>query len=262
MSSFSTTSASIPPVVFSAVDEARALRGVLREFDLLGATSDQLITATTDAVRVGDVPVQVPRYVFLGGQPGSATLKLAIYAGWSPADGPAAFALLETTRHLLRRPEHGQGYVLSLYPFVHASALERRDGPPRRDLKRVRWDTAAGTEIEQLAADFLAWELDGWISIQRRTGSDFIRATAFGLPVDPDYFPVEEGRFRIVWSAGQGEPPPGPLDLGAALAHRPFGLELELPAHWPDGIFAGAVSTTVRAFLVRYRAARAYGLHL
>lgn len=259
MSFTATVSKSIPPVLFTRADKARFLREVIDEFEDLGQSTDHLVRSPTDAVRVGEQVVELPRYVFLGTQAGSSALKLAIYAGWQASDVGPSFALLETARHLLRRPEEGLGYVLSLYPLVHASGIDADS--PSVDLSALRWNAAAGTEVERLASDFSAWQLDGWINIRRHAGADFIVATAVGLPVDPAYFPVEQGRYHIIWRAAS-ESRPGPLDLGAQLQHRAFGLELEIPAHWPDGLFAGAVSTTIRAFLTRYRAARAYALHL
>ena len=117
-------------------------------------------------------------------------------------------------------------------------------------------------EIGVLAKEFRLHHFHGWVSLHSTPAHERIQARIRGLPVDADFFPIEQGRFRIDWQTDAAATTEGPFALNSDLPFGSFQLRLDVPAAWPDGLHTQAVAQTVRAFLERYRKAIAYGIHL
>ncbi len=263
MKALPSTSHDIPQLIFTSADAERLLDEVLEEFEALANASENIVVSPADVIRVGDRDYDFHRYVFLGARADGPAIRLAIYAGWEGGDLRPTYATLALWRQLALRPGNASGYNLFLYPIVNPAAFDRKaDSPARhRDLARERWSKPESPEIQHLARDVPVRGFDGWISVSTQSGADHIEAAVHGLPVDPAYLPTEYGRFHIRWLA-LTQAPAGPADLAEELPVRPVGLQLKIPGHWPDALYSAAVSTTIRAFLERYREVRSYAAHL
>ncbi|MFA5057258.1 MAG: hypothetical protein WC485_04030 [Opitutaceae bacterium] len=267
MSALSTRAAAVrdllPPMILRSGDAELELARLLHALHELAQHAENLFASPTEAVTVGDRVYHLPRFVFFGPNQGSGPIRLALYAGWNGTDVQGPLALFSLIERLVLHPAAASGYQLVFYPLINPTGLQDQTAATRGGvrLEDEDWATSEAPEIGVLAKEFRQHQFHGWISLHATATHDRIQARIRGLPVNADFFPVEQGRFRVDWQtdAAANE---GPAALNGDLPFGSFQLRLDVPGAWPDGLYTQAVVQTVRAFLDRYRRAAAYGINL
>ena len=256
MSSLPSPLIELPPLLLNKDDAARFTRSLIREFERLAEGRSEMVIAPLPSINIGDASYKLPRFAYLGANPEVTPIRLAIYGGWHGDDYRPTYALYRLLRQLLLHPGLGFGYQLIVYPFINPTGFlnHTRENALGQDIKDDSWLFPQSPELQALGREFRSHGFDGWLSIQTVNDLDKIQARTIGLPANADYFPVEQGRYSIDWRNAEANH--GPVEFTKDLPAKPFGLELDLPAHWPDDIISGRVLATSLGFLDRYRAAR------
>ena len=268
MSTLSTRAAAIrdalPPIIFGPGEAEKELQRLLHSFHDLAEHSDSLFASPTEAFNVGDRVYHLPRFVFFGPNQSSGPIRLALYAGWNGDDARGTLALLSLIERLVLHPALATGYQLVVYPLVNPTGFQDHTALTRGGvrLEDENWAASEAPEIGILAKEFRLHNYHGWVSLHATAAHDRIQARVRALPVNADFFPVEQGRFRIDWQTDTAPGTEGPFALNGDLPFGSFQLRLDVPAAWPDGLHTVAVTQTVTAFLGRYRTAISYGIHL
>ncbi|HWA26150.1 MAG TPA: hypothetical protein VG734_10845 [Lacunisphaera sp.] len=210
-------------------------------------------------------PHYLPRFVYFGPHTSEESPRLAFLAGLDSRDLRSTLALLNLVEQLAVTPDIGQSLHLAFYPLV--DVLGHLQQAPSRDLTAQRWTAPAAPEIDLLAKDSRLRTYHAFIRVETGAPDDAItlrlRVTGGAAPSIPLFSSDDTEPFAARWEIEAGPAPTaGPLSLGDDLPFRPLDLTVRVPGDWSPGLYAEAVASILKRFIVRYRGFLAYGQHL
>ena len=221
----------------------------------------------------------LPRFVYFGPQTHDASLRLAFLTGFDRTDLRAGFALADFVEGLSQDPFLGQGLNLSFFPLVDVLGFHRVTAD--RKLAESGWVHARAPEIELLEKDARIRGYHGFVRIETSTTENdvavrLINRSDVGPAAAPsdalapltggeDYVTADDfAPHTVRWETlKSGERVgDGPLTTIDNLPVRPFELRIRLPKSWSDATHRGAITSILKRFVLRQRAAQAFAQNL
>jgi len=253
----------LPPRLGDDADVGTAFRLLLATLRESTAGSERLYATAGEGFFSDGGLFSLPRLVYFGARGSPGALRLAFFAGWNGRELRGSLALLAFVHHLMIHPEVADGCNLLFHPLVNVTGFLDGTAHTRlgHDLEHAAWTgTSAPPELRSIAADFPRHAAHGWIEILIEPVADRIQARVRGLPVHPDYLPIDLPQAGIDWSPAQrGEPVDTPSGGLAALSRGAFGLSFGIPGGWPPSRYIPQLVRVLGATIDRYRRAAAFG---
>jgi hypothetical protein len=243
------------------------LRRRLSRLYALAEGSDYVFGSPLGPARGACRSLHVPRFVYFGPLTSEASPRLAVIAGLGRHDLPASRALTAFVEGLARQPDLGHALNLTFCPVVNVLGL--LGGAEERDLSGEAWARPQAPEIELLAQDARLRAYQGYIQIVttaddepaawlRSVRTPFVASSGIEVFSSSDFDPWTV-RFESLPSHATLR---GPLSLADDLPFAPFGVEIALPADWPQARLDATLADLLRRLITRYRGFLAYGQNL
>lgn len=235
-------------------------------YDLV-QNSDHVFGSPLGPLRLGESECYLPRFVYFGPSTSEESIRLAVFAGFSPRDHLAAQAVIGFVDNLARGSDIGQSLNISFFPVVNVAAL--CDGETDRDLGGEHWARSRQPELVLLNQDARRCGRQGFVRVTTTVGdvpSARVR-TVRSTSAHTSAIEVFSSADLHPWVAtfetlAAEEIESGPLSLADDLPFAPFEVELALPAKWSQRRADAAIALVLRRVIVRYRAFLAYGQNL
>jgi hypothetical protein len=200
---------------------------------------------------------KIPRYIFVGDQPGESEIRLGIFAGLRGEDTVGAKAIVEFIDDLVADPSLGSAFRIYAYPAVNP--LSDRTGAPGKQAdhpvvnengRKVKFPEAFLIEREIFVVQF-----HGLVVIHSTDDAKGLQAAVYGAD-------LREALVSPILSSLQSLFPTNELPAldasfsltaDAVLKQRPFELALRIPrSGWP-GLYSIGLRIALHTAVEQYR---------
>jgi hypothetical protein len=200
---------------------------------------------------------EIPRYIFVGDQPGESEIRLGIFAGLRGVDTAGAKAIAEFIDDLVTIPSLGSAYRIYAYPT--ANPLSHPAGAPRKQTDRpVAHETGRKVrlpETELIEREIFVVQFHGVVIIHTTDEPEGLQAAVYGANlhetlVSPilsslqPLFPTTE--LPVLDSSFS-------LTADAVLKQRPFELALGVPRSGWRGLYSMGLRIALHTAVEQYR---------
>jgi hypothetical protein len=203
---------------------------------------------------------QIPRYIFVGDQPGESEIRLGIFAGLRGEDPVGAKAIVEFMDDLVSIPSLGSAFRIYAYPTANSLTSATEAAPKQTDdsLLSETSRKAKVPEASLIEREIFVVQFHGLIVIHTTDDPECLqalRAAVYGANlhealVSPilsalrPLFPVNE--VPVLDSSYS-------LTANAVLKQRPFELALQIPRSGWQGLYSMALRIALHTAIEQYR---------
>lgn len=242
---------------------APAVRKLLTCFHEVAAASEHLFASPGETFVSAEGAYHHPRFIFFGARGAPGAVRVVLFAGWSAHDLAGTLALFNVLQRLIGNPAAVAGYNLLFYPLVDVTGFlsGTAESALGDDLRQISWTAGLPPpEIRSISADLERFAPHGWITLGSSESSRRIHVRARGVPVHPDFLPVDLPQLNADWQPARATPRRGGPEEGlATLTKTAFGLAIDSdPAEALVNRVAGTTDL-IFATLARYRTAISFG---
>jgi hypothetical protein len=236
----------------SGLQTARRLLGHL---DQLSKPRVRLYSSPIPASPQHGLP-QIPRYIFLGDQPGESEIRLGIFAGFRGEDNAGAKAIVEFIDDLVAMPSLGSAFRIYAYPT--ANPLSYTTGAPRKETDRS-FANETGRKVKfpeaLIEREIFVVQFHGLVVIHTTDEPEGLQAAVYGANlrealVSPilsslrPLFPTTE--FPVLDSSSF-------FTADATSKQRPFELALRIPRSGWHGLYSIGLRIALHSAVEQYR---------
>jgi hypothetical protein len=198
---------------------------------------------------------QIPRYIFVGDQPGESEIRLGIFAGLRGEDHVGAKAIVEFMDDLVAMPSLGSAFRIYAYPTVNPLSSTSGARGKRTDRSVVHEGWAQGKEAYLIEREIFVVQFHGIVVIHTTDEPEGLQAGVYGAnlhealvspilsslrPLFPTTeLPVLESSFS--------------LTADAVLKQRPFELALRIPRSGWHGLYSIGLRIALHTAVEQYR---------
>jgi protein MpaA len=200
---------------------------------------------------------EIPRYIFVGDQPGESEIRLGIFAGLRGEDIAGAKAIVEFIDDLVTIPALGSAFRIYAYPT--ANPLGYTAGAPRKPTDRpVANETGRKlklSEVELIEREIFVIQFHGVVIIHTTDQPEGLQAAVYGAN-------LHETLVSPILSSLQSLFPTAELPVldssfsltaDAALKQRPFELALRIPRSGWRGLYSMGLRVALHTAVEQYR---------
>jgi len=200
---------------------------------------------------------QIPRYIFVGDQPGESEIRLGIFAGLRGEDNVGAKAIVEFMDDLVAIPSLGSAFRIYAYPI--ANPLSYTTGAPRKQtgcaVVNEAGRRAKFPEADLIEREIFVVQFHGLVVIHTTDEPEGLQAAVYGAnlhealvspilsslrPLFPTTaLPVRDSSFS--------------LTADAVLKQRPFELALRIPRSGWHGLYSMGLRIALHTAIEQYR---------
>jgi hypothetical protein len=201
----------------------------------------------------------IPRYVFVGDQPGESEIRLGLFAGLEGNYSAGPRAMADFISDLVAFPSLGSAFRIYAYPVVNQGSLETPPQQPDHrpfDQSRRKLKPAEASIIER---ELFVVQFHGLIVIQTAEESEGLQATVDNTNLhDVLVLPIIEA-LRSLFPVTQVPvfDPSGSIIADGGLKQRPFELTLRVPRSGWETLYAVALRIALHAAIDSYRSSLA-----
>jgi protein MpaA len=200
---------------------------------------------------------EIPRYIFLGDQPGETEIRLGIFAGLRGEDNAGAKAIVEFMDDLIAIPSLGSAFRIYAYPT--ANPLSSTTGAPRKQTDRsvgnepgrkVKFPEAYLIEREIFVVQF-----HGLVVIHTAEEPEGLQAGVYGANLHEALVSPILSSLRPLFptTALPALDTSFSLIADAVLPQRPFELVLRIPRSGWDGLYSIGLRIALHTVIAQYR---------
>jgi hypothetical protein len=203
---------------------------LLGRLDQLSQTSDHLQSTPISTPAHQRLP-QIPRYVFVGDQPGESEIRLGIFAGLREDDDAGPKAIADFINDLVALPLLGSAFRIYAYPILNTASLEIglpcKQADRHETGRRSKYPAAYLIEREHFVAQF-----QGLIVIHTTDQIEGLQAAVYGANLHDVLVSPILSTLRSLFPTTEHPLPDSSLSLtaDADLKQRPFELTLRIPS--------------------------------
>jgi protein MpaA len=200
---------------------------------------------------------EIPRYIFVGDQPGESEIRLGIFAGLRGDDNAGAKAIVEFIDDLVTIPSLGSAFRIYAYPT--ANPLSYTAGSPRRQTDRtVANETGRKLrfpEAELIEREIFVVQFHGVVIIHTTDEPEGLQAAVYGAnlhealvsPILSSLQPLFPATELPVLDSSFS------LTADAVLKQRPFELALGIPRSGWRGLYSMGLRVALHTAVEQYR---------
>jgi hypothetical protein len=247
-----------PPLAPSAI--LKDLKSGSQAGKLLGHL-DQLSQAR---VRLYSSPVsapphyrlpEIPRYIFVGDQPGESEIRLGIFAGLRGEDNVGARAIVEFIDDLVAMPFLGNAFRIYAYPTLPQSYTT---GTPRKRTDRsVANETGRKVKFPEalIEREMFVVQFHGLVVIQTSDQPDGLQAAVYGANLHEALVSPILSSLRPLFPTTELPALDSSFSFTAdtVLKQRPFELALRIPRSGWHGLYSIGLRIALHSALEQYR---------
>jgi hypothetical protein len=224
--------------------------GQLDSLFSLAETSCSLIASRHSVEQVGEV-CEISSFLLLGERGGGRPIRVALFAGLEPEDGPIADALAALLARLTRRPALARDFALLAYPTLDpwGSGLEERYAADQPD-----------PDVQFFQREFQRWDFDGLICLRSAPSRAGLHAAVESQLLATEIVqPALEAAAKSLPLATRPlrspfrQKPLAGLHASSAQRPRPFEIDLFIPRSAAPDAMAAGVFTAITEILRHYR---------
>jgi murein peptide amidase A len=249
-----------PPPAGSTALKSSSSRGqaakLLGRLDQLSQSRARLYSSPISAPPHYRWP-EIPRYIFLGDQPGESEIRLGIFAGLRGEDNAGAKAIAEFIDDLVTIPSLGSAFRIYAYPT--ANPLSYTSGTSRKQTDRTAANETGRKvrfpETELIEREIFVVQFHGVVIIHTTDQPEGLQAAVYGANlhealVSPilsslqPLFPTTE--LPVLDSSFS-------LTADTVLKQRPFELALGIPRSGWRGLYSMGLRIALHTAVEQYR---------
>jgi len=229
---------------------------LLRRLDLLSLAREHLYRTPISTPAHNNLP-QIPRYVFVGDQPGESEIQLGVFAGLSGNDAAGPKAIADFIDDLVTFPSLGNAVRIYAYPIVNPGSFETETPFKQagRSLINEIGRKEKSPEAYLLERELFVVQFHGVIVIHAADEIEGLQAAVYGADlhdalVSPilsclrSIFPTcEHSVLDASWS----------LTADAGLKQRPFELAFRIPSSGWQSLYSIGLRIALHSAVDHYR---------
>jgi murein peptide amidase A len=229
---------------------------VLRRLDQLSQTGAHLHSTPISTPEHDKLP-QIPRYVFIGDQPGESEIRLGIFAGLRPEDKAGPQAVADFMEDLVTLPSLGKAYRIYAYPIANPIGFET-PGPSKRQVRSHHPEAGPkvkSPEVHLIEREQFVVQFQGLIIIHTTDEIEGLQAAVYGANLqDTLVAPILSSLRPLLPITESSVPDPSwSLTADADLKQRPFELTLRLPSSGWQTLYSIGLRIALHTAVDRYR---------
>jgi hypothetical protein len=229
---------------------------LLRRLDLLSQTGEHLYSTPISTAAHQKFP-QIPRYVFVGDQPGETEIRLGIFAGLSGGDNAGSKAVAAFIDDLMADPSLGRAFRIYAYPIVYPVSFEAETPFTQSAgflMKEIRHKIKS-PEAYLIERELFVVQFQGVIVIHTGDEIEGLQAGVYGANLNDalvspilsalrSFIPIaEHSAVDSSWS----------LTADADLKQRPFELTLRIPSSGWQTLYSIGLRVALHTAVDQYR---------
>jgi hypothetical protein len=198
---------------------------------------------------------QIPRYIFVGDQPGESEIRLGLFAGLGGENQVGAKAIVEFMDDLVAMPSLGSAFRIYAYPTVNPLSSTTGARGKRTDRSVVHEGWAQGKEAYLIEREIFVVQFHGIVVIHAADEPEGLQAAVYGANlrealVSPilsslrPLFPTTE--FPVLDSSSF-------FTADATSKQRPFELALRIPRSGWHGLYSIGLRIALHSAVEQYR---------
>jgi murein peptide amidase A len=229
---------------------------LLRRLDQLSQTGARLHSTPISTPEHDKLP-QIPRYVFVGDQPGESEIRLGIFAGLRPDDKAGPQAVADFIEDLVNFPSLGNAYRIYAYPIANPVGFET-PRPSKRQGRSHNLEVGPkvkAPEVHLIEREQFVVQFQGLIIIHTADEIEGLQAAVYGASLhDALVSPILSSLRPLLPTAESSVPEPSwSLTADAELKQRPFELILRLPSSGWQTLYSIGLRIALHTAVDRYR---------
>ena len=197
----------------------------------------------------------IPRYAFLGDQPGESEIRLGIFAGIEGHNHPGSRAIADFIADLVAFPSLGSAFRIYAYPIVNQGSLEKSPKQPDRHLSEETRRQLKPGEASILERELFVVQFQGVIVVQTTKENEGLQVTidnpnlhnVLVLPI------VEALRSLFPTTSYSDFNPSWSIVADHGLKQRPFELTLGIPRSAWESLYAIGLRIALHTAIDSYR---------
>ena len=249
-----------PPLSGSAIlkdpqSGSQTARRLLGHLDQLSKPRVRLYSSPISASPHYGLP-QIPRYIFLGDQPGESEIRLGIFAGLRGEDNVGAKAIVEFIDDLVAIPSLGSAFRIYAYPM--ANPLSYTTGAPRKQTDRS-FANETGRKVKfpeaLIEREMFVVQFHGLVVIHTTDEPEGLQAAVYGANLrEALVFPILSS-LRLLFPTTELPALDSSFSLtaDAVLNQRPFELALRIPRSGWHGLYSVGLRIALHSAVEQYR---------
>jgi murein peptide amidase A len=227
-----------------------------RRLDQLSQTGAHLHSTPISTPEHDKLP-QIPRYVFVGDQPGESEIRLGIFAGLRPDDKAGPQAVADFMEDLVNFPSLGNAYRIYAYPIANPIGFETSK-PSKRQGRSHNPEVGPkvkSAEVHLIEREQFVVQFQGLIIIHTADEIEGLQAAIYGANLQEALVsPILSSLRPLLPITESSVPDPSwSLTADADLKQRPFELTLRLPSSGWQTLYSIGLRIALHTAVDRYR---------
>jgi murein peptide amidase A len=200
---------------------------------------------------------EIPRYIFVGDQPGESEIRLGIFAGLRGEDNAGAKAIVEFMDDLVAIPSLGSAFRIYAYPT--ANPLSYTTGTPRKPTDHtVANETGRKAKFPEaylIEREIFVVQFHGLVIIHTTDEPEGLQAAVYGANLHKVLVSPILSSLRSLFPTTELPALDSTVSLtaDAVLKQRPFELALRIPRSGWDGLYSLGLRIALHTAIEQYR---------
>ncbi len=200
---------------------------------------------------------EIPRYIFVGDQPGESEIRLGIFAGLRGEDNVGAEAIVEFIDDLVAIPSLGSAFRIYAYPT--ANPLSYTTGAPRKQMDRsVANETGRRVKFPEaylIEREIFVVQFHGLVVIHTTDEPEGLQAAVYGANLHEALVSPILSSLRPLFPTTELPALDSSFSLTAdtVLKQRPFELALRIPRSGWHGLYSIGLRIALHTAVEQYR---------
>jgi hypothetical protein len=227
---------------------------LLRRLDQLSQARVRLYSSPVPAPPHYSLP-EIPRYIFVGDQPGESEIRLGIFAGLRGEDNVGAKAIVEFVDDLVAMPSLGSAFRIYAYPTVPHSYTTQT--PRKRTDRSVANETGRKVKFPEalIEREMFVVQFHGLLVIHTTDQPDGLQAAVYGANLHEALVSPILSSLRPLFPTTELPALDSSFSLTAdtVLKQRPFELALRIPRSGWHGLYSIGLRIALHSAVEQYR---------
>jgi hypothetical protein len=199
---------------------------------------------------------EIPRYIFVGDQPGESEIRLGIFAGLRGEDNVGTKAIVEFIDDLVAIPSLGSAFRIYAYPT--ANPLSYTTGAPRKQTDRsVTNETGRKVKFPEalIEREIFVVQFHGLVVIHTTDEPEGLQAAVYGANLREALVSPILSSLRPLFPTTELPALDSSFSLtaDAVLKLRPFELALRIPRSGCHGLYSIGLRIALHSAVEQYR---------
>jgi hypothetical protein len=198
---------------------------------------------------------EIPRYIFVGDQPGESEIRLGIFAGLRGEDHLGAKAIVEFIDDLVAMPALGSAFRIYAYPTVNPLSYTTGPRGKRTDRSLVQEGCPQGKEAYLIEREIFVVQFHGIVVIHPTEETEGLQAAVYGANLHEALVSPILSSLRPLFPTTELPALDSSFSLtaDAVLKQRPFELALCVPRSGWHGLYSIGLRIALHTVVEQYR---------